>query len=506
MPKGLVPLTVAAPGYFGLNTQQSGSVLPPGWATILQNAVFDEEGRMACRHGSQQINATEISGFPTVEVVHEYIDNTGLKVNILAADNKIFKEVAGTITDVSGTITTPTANNWQFVNFNGWCVGFQENHAPIVTTSASTPAFADSGGTQYNGSMALAAYGRLWTVLDNTLYYSDLLINNFTGGSSGTFDLAKYWPNGMDTAVAIADFNGFLVVLGRESLIVYRDADDVSSMSIVEGISGTGCISRDSVQAIGKDLLFLSSTGLRTLGRTIKDESMPLTDISYHVRDDLLAKASSIDTSYIRSCFNRQEGFYLLSLPGVGLSYMFDLKKPNPDGSWRISTWDYAPTALMYTEGLDMLLSVGGGYLSTYSNFKDEIASDETGGSSYNINFEGVWNDFGEDYSSFLKILKSVNVMGSGTTGTDVSFKWAVDYASTFHTRALTFNATPPAQYGIAQYAIDVYSNTGDFERVRGSLQRAGQVIKVGLFAKIDGNRFAVQRIDVLAKTGRIGI
>ena len=513
MSKPLIPLTVQAPGFLGLNTQQSGSVLPPGWATKLENFVFDDSGRIASRNGTTQQNGTVITSSPTVKAIHEYIDASGNIVNILACDNKIYKEVAGTMTDVSGTITTPTDDQWQFVNFNGWCVGFQAGHIPIVSTSATTPAFADSGGTQYNGSMGLSAYGRLWTVLSGTLYYSDLLINNFTGGSSGNFDLAKYWPNGMDEAVALADFNGFLVVFGKESIIVYENADDVNTMAIVEGIDGIGCPYRDSVQVVGKEIVFMSSTGLRGLGRTLVDGSMPLSDYSKNVRDNLLAFVGAETAVAVKSAYNRDKGFYLLSLPTAGISYMFDVKLPQQDQSWRATTWDIAPTALSYTQGLKLEMAVEDGYLSEYTGWRDGDDSSGVGGAAYTIDFEGVWNDFNagseaqQPVGALLKIPKTVSVLASGSSGNAVVFKWALDYSSVFSNVNLDFNTASIAKYNVAKYNLtDNYGSPTAFERQRASLAGTGQVIKIGVLTTINESSFALQRIDVLAKLGRIGI
>ena len=44
-----VPLT--APGFRGLNTQASATLMPPDWATVLNNAVIDRFGRIASRKG-----------------------------------------------------------------------------------------------------------------------------------------------------------------------------------------------------------------------------------------------------------------------------------------------------------------------------------------------------------------------------------------------------------------------------------------------------------------------
>jgi hypothetical protein len=505
MAKDLVPLTIGAPGFLGLNTQQSGSILPPGWATKLTNFVFDDVGRIASREGSQQVNGTVITNTPTVKATHEYIDASGNVLHIVACDNKIYKEVSGTMTDISGTITTPTADNWKFVNFNGWCVGMQASHAPVVlTTTGGT--FADSGGTQYNGETVLSAYGRLWTVSGNELKYSDLLLNNFTGGSSGAFDLSKFWPNGMDTATALVDFNGLLIVFGKQSIIIYENADDVSNMAIVEGISGIGCVARDTVQVVGNDVVFLSDSGLRSLSRSIQEESMPMTDISKHVRDSLVADFVDETSIEVKSVYNEIDGFYLISLPTAGKSYYFDLKFPNEDGTWKATTWDIAPTALSFSSANVMYMAVDAGYISKYTGYRDGDSSAGSGGSAYTIDYEGVWNDFGDEVSNYLKILKSVSVLGAGTPSSSVSFKWAVDYEQVFRSRSLTFNSTPPAAYGTAQYSVDVFAATGSFERVRSNLSVTGQVMIYGITATISGSSFALQRMDVLAKIGRLSL
>jgi hypothetical protein len=87
-----------------------------------------------------------------------------------------------------------------------------------------------------------------------------------------------------------------------------------------------------------------------------------------------------------------------------------------------------------------------------------------------------------------------------------VSFKWALDYSLTFDTRNITFGNAVPTQYGIGQYDVDSYSISGDFTRKRGAMASTGQVIKIGLAATIQDSEFAVQRIDVLAKIGRLAL
>lgn len=504
----LIPLTVAAPGFFGLNTQNAGSVLPPGWATKALNCIYDDVGRLAARNGYKHNHATVVSGSPTVRAVHEYIDAAGLTLKIFAADNKIWKEVSGTVTEITNSITTPTGDNWQFANFNGTCVGYQENHAPITMASTVATGFTNAGGTQHNGSMVLSAYGRLWTVSGNTLYYSDLLINDYSGAGSGSFDLAQYWPDGMDEAVALADFNGGLIVFGKHSILVYENADEVANMVLYEGLSGIGCPYRDTVKVVGDDLVFLSDSGLRSFKRAFTEKRMPMTDISQHVRDELLSDLVAETEVQVKGVYNETEGFYALALPTTGTTYYFDHRFTNEDGTWRALTWDLAPTAWHYTQDNVLLLAATAGYLSTYTGFNDAVASDGTGGATYTYDFEGVWNDFGEEVGTLIKIPKNVSILAAGTPGGTVNFKWAFDYVDTFSNVTLGFSGDSPPTWGgnFTWGGAYTYVSGAEFERVRAPIGSAGQVIKIGITTTIDTFTFALQRIDVLAKIGRQGL
>lgn len=518
MSKQLIPLSIAAPGFLGLNTQQAGSILPVGWATRLTNAVFDDVGRIGSRKGTTRLHSSAQAGTPTNRSLFEYVEQNGTTVTIFAGGNKIWKEALGTVTDITGTITTPTADNWQFANFNNMCVGYQASHEPIVMeTQASTFIDAtDLGGTDtkvmQNGNIGFSGFGRTWTVVGNTLYYSDLLIHSYDGGSSGNLDLGKFWPNGMDEAVAIDEFAGLLVVFGKKSIIIYENPDDVGNMSILEGISNMGAMGRDTVQAVGKDLVFLSTTGLRSLSRSVQKEEMPLTDLSSHVRGDLVSAALDEVPAYMTSVYNSVDGFVLYSFPTVGKSFYFDLKFPNEDGSWKATTWDLAPTALMFSRDNVMHMAVTDGYVSQYISSKDDNTIGTTDGASYLFDYEGVWNDLSQDQpevAPLLKIPKTVSVLANSGASGGATFKWAFDYSSAMSTLPLTFTPSDFDRYdGVSTYNTTyTYSATqGEFERIRGSMSQSGQVIKTGLTILIDGEAFALQRIDILVKLGRQAI
>ena len=80
--------TIAAPGFFGLNTQDSSVQLSSGFALEANNCVIDQYGRIGARKGWTKVNS---SAFNTghVRTIHELVKADG-NLTFAAADNKIY--------------------------------------------------------------------------------------------------------------------------------------------------------------------------------------------------------------------------------------------------------------------------------------------------------------------------------------------------------------------------------------------------------------------------------
>lgn len=484
MARPLVPLTINAPGVYGLNKQGGDGVLPVGWATKAENLIYNSVGRLASRKGTKDrlLAANDFSG--AVTVGHEYIDASNSKSIIYVDDTAIYEENGNGLTDLTNGMTVAP---YKFVNFNGKCVGHHPDNAPIEAATVGGT-FSLAGGTQYNGDDVLSAWGRLWIIDGNTLRYSDLLINSFAGGSSGSFDLASYWPNGMDSAVALAEWNDFLVVFGRKAIIIYENPDDpTTSMAIADIIEGFGCIARDSVQQVGSDLVFLSGSGVRALGRTIQEKSLPQRDISRNVRDYVVGLASNTET--IKSLYSENERFYLLSFKDAGVVMCFDMSRRLDDGSYRATEWSLAITDMFVLQDRTVILITSNGATSQSTNYEgylDNVMSDGAGGETYDIDYEGVWNDFGQEVSHREKILKSLTTLIGGVNGDTATVKWAVDYVDSFDTETITFPSINNAAAGIKR-----------------PMTKSGEVAKIGLSSTIYGTEKTLKRFNVMAKLGR---
>ena len=560
----LVDFSIQAPGFYGLNKQNSGDILPSGWATEAINFVFDDVGRLASRNGTQYVNATAISATPNVQTIHEYIDVAGNSTIILAAGNKIYYVNGSTLTDITGSISI-TADHWQFVNFNGNVVGIQDNHNPIIykgsgtftylvdehTTWAASTAYVvgdlvvptttsdyylycstagTSSGTEpiWNttegstttdgtatwtahkipvGSASIAAGGRLWILEGTTLRYSDILIPYIfdTTNVANQFDLKTVWRNGMDVGQALAEFNGHLCIFGRKTITVYQGYDDVTTMSLVENLGGIGIIGRDTLQDIGTDILYLSNTGVRSLGRTIQEKSMPIHDISKNIRQYLINKIFSETASEIKSNYDPKRGMYLLTLPTDGTVFVFDVRQPMQDGTFKVTEWDVVYSSIH--SAIDGTMYIGSaGYIAKYLGYTDNKLYDATGGSTYDVSFESAWTDFGEEAASRLKLPKRASLTLYGGSGQEFLFKWAFDYSGTFNSANITIAAGTPSEYGIAEYNIAEYSGGLDFNNLKRNLSKTGRIMKVGMSSTVSGRTIALQRLSVQSQLGRMVI
>jgi hypothetical protein len=512
----MIPLSTAAPGFLGLNKQQSGDVLPTGWATRADHLVIDEVGRLAKRKGSREQSTNTLTGDDIV-TQFVYQDNSGNELRIVTQDNKIYKQTGtgGVFTDISGSITTPTADNWKFQNFNGKCVGWQVGHAPILL-SAVTGTFVDlptGTGTVPNGVTVLAAWGRLWVLDNDTLYYSDLLLEgNWSGGTAGSTLLNNVWPGGVDVPVALAEFNGHLVIFGKESIIIYSGpadpASEFSTFAKVEGIEGTGCASRDTVQNIGRDLAWISPDGVRTLGRVIQEKSMPSNDAAPHVRDYVVGLIGTSTDEIMKSAYVPELGMYLVSFDTTVL--VFDLRQKLSNGGFRVTEWPGTWRALAKDRnGSFIFTEVDSGQTLQYTGELDNVPAAGGGGDNIVFDYEGPWSDFASEAKEVgpnLKILKRVKIYLFGGAGTTLTFKWAVDYNPTFNATTIAIPEATGAAWGTAVWDTDVWAAGLNFKEVASHISKSGRVTKFGVTASVAGVEIAINRIDLFAKLGKLSL
>ena len=378
----------------------------------------------------------------------EFTKRDGTKIVFSTGNNKIFTGTTS-LTDVTNSMTI-SANNWKIVSFNGDAYFFQRGHDALeYTTSAGTIGVLSSDAPDANEGCA--AFGRLWAgdVTGNkyTLFFSDTLDgDDWTGGTSGSLDLTTVWPTGFDEIVAIREFNNFLVIFGKQSILLYSGASAPASMVLADVITGIGCIARDSVQDTGTDLIFLSDSGVRSLGRTIQEKSNPIGNVSKNVRDDIIQR-TGLETGNIKSTYSPENAFYLLFFPSSSLVFCFDMRGTLEDGSNRVTTW---PSTKI------------------------------------------LCGSIGSDGTVFL--------------GTSLVLNWGYDYTEAYTKQALTISNSNIAEYGIAEYNTSEaeYSASIIVEDAKVKSTGSGAVATIGVDAIINGRSLSIQELKTEALIGKL--
>jgi len=503
MAQPLQSINLVAPGFKGVNTEDSPIAQDPSFADVADNAVIDKRGRIASRKGIEVLTTdkTEL-GADYIHRIHHFYDESNNNVIFSAGNNKILTGTT-TLVDATPGSYTITDNNWKIVNFNNKAYFFQRGYDPLVYDNATglrtfTTVNSTATAATLKCNDAVAAFGRLWIADNSTerqvVYWSDLLIgNDFTGGSSGSINVSKAWGDGHDEIVAIATHNNLLVIFGEHSILVYQNATSPASMSLADTISGVGCIDRNSVQSIGTDILFMSDSGLRSLGRTIQEKSLPISDLSLNVKTELI-NVIDAETLPVTSIYSPENAFYLIGFPSQSTIYCFDLKGRLENNSYRVTRWTSVShkSFARHTDGTLYIGTSDG--IGTYSGYLDNT-------SKYRFRYFSPALTFGD--SSKTKIVKKIKPTLIGANEETIFVKWAYDFKTAFKNYEISVGNQVPAYYGVSEYTVGTF--TGGILTTKPTVHTTGSggVVTIGLESDINGSILSIQEINVLALIGK---
>ena len=532
-------------GVNGLNTQSNPATLDPSWLTKAENVVIRESGRIALRKGLKQ----KIVPIGTaIASLVEHRDQSTDKI-FASYGTSIYTVDFGSPTaafpssgdDVKHTVAD-TTGDWQFVNFNDRLHCFHTGVIPQRydgslgvdskwTAHATDPASISS---LFDPSCGMGYYGRIWAggvaEAKDVVYYSNLLDgDDWTGGDTGLIDLAKVW--GTDEIVALAPFYGKLVIFGKNNIVIYDSPTVVGSLAVNEVIRGIGLVSRDTVQAIGDDLVFLSSTGLRSLARTTEKDKLPLQDLSLNIKDTLIRNIGN--STNVKSVYVESEGIYIMSFVDKNINYIFDFKHGTPNGAPRITTWtfdsDREPASLAYTNLYGLLVGQQDGGLAGYERYFDTDAAAADGGgvtytdTSYTSEIQTVWLNLGD--SVIAALLKRFFMIIEGGNGATVCMKYYKDFSpvssdstcvtlspvttgTAFLWGATTslYGATTAAHThdSAVHTASATYRPIYGLKEYRMPLLGSAKHLKIAIDIQSNGFDLAIQALTLLHKQGKI--
>jgi hypothetical protein len=501
MAQELKSINLVAPAFKGINTEDSPLAQDPSFAEIADNAVIDKRGRIAARKGHVVITTDKTAlGSGSIRAIREFKRSSGSNVILSVGNNKIFTGTT-TLTDATPGSYTITADNWKIVNFNDKAYLFQASHAPLVYDGTSVVRLDSVSGAAgvVQGNEVLSAYGRLWvtglSTSPSTIYWSDLLIgHDYSGGTSGSIDISKVWPDGYDEIVGLAAHNGLLIIFGKHSIVVYEGAEAPATMALADTVAGVGCVDRDTIQYTGTDVLFLSHTGLKSFGRTIQEKSLPLSSLSGNITKDII-NALQTENTFFRSAYSPEEGFYLLTFVGQDNTYCFDVRGTTENGSYRVTRWPSTGfAAYERLENGDLQIGTSNG-ISKYVGYQDN-------GLGYRFKYYSPSLTFGD--SARIKILKKLKPTLVGANNATVFMKWAYDFDTTYATAEFTVGDQITGFFGESEYTTVEF--TGGALTNQRSLNATGYgtSVVVGLEAEIDGSQLSLQEINVMALIGKL--
>jgi hypothetical protein len=510
--------SVRAPGFLGLNLQDSVANLDAGYALEADNCIVDQKGRIGSRRGWKAL--TSSIGSYDIESIAEFIDYTDTSTVFACANKKIYRLDGQTLTEITysgdgdfNATDEITANNWKQVSLNGRHYFFQEGHKTLVyDPDVSTEnynvvneviayqAFSESLGTCPEASTAISAYGRIWAAGmandKDLLCFSDLLDGNvWATGTAGTLDVATVWADGSDAIQALAAFNNYLFIFGKRQILIYRGAEDPSTMYLEDIVKGIGCVARDTVAYTGSDVIFLSEVGVMSLLRTIQEKSAPLRDLSMNVRDELVANINSEQKASIKSAYYARDAFYILHLPSTGKTYCFDTRRPMENGGLRVTTWTGINPKAIAAISDNKLLFGKSGVIGLYFGYSDN-------GNPYTFSYKST--HFEMDRPTNLKILKKVGGVFIGGNNQEITTKWAYNYEEVMEEATANLKSEKVAEYGIDEYGIGEYSDGTVLDDITVNTTGNGDTVQIGFEAIINGIFVSLQRIDVFYKFGKI--
>lgn len=527
----LFPITLTTPAFQGVNLEQQASILGPEWATVLDNAVFDDSGRPATRKGWASITTSAGSGI--IMRVFEYYKADGSSEMIASTDATIYDSLDSTPVDIDGGLTI-TDGNIKFVNFNDKVIAFGigTGSLPAVRTTGN---FADitvttqsQGATDPGGTIGTSAFGRIWVADTDgkTLRYSALLDETrwADADGGGIIDFSNVWPAGQDNIVAIEEFQGDLIVFGSNNTVIMTDGKgsalgiEPTDLYVSDTIPGMGALTQFGIARTAGELWILTSTGVVSLQRELTQRSTGTTNLSKNQQSQMISLiAAETDINDITLEYSPNQAFVVCNFPSSNKQVVYDVRLPLQDGTFRATTWTSDLQTCTYERKNQRLLgSLTGavGEVMNYANFDDN-------GTAFIFDYESGWLDLGEELNVLLKFVKRLTSFVFVQQNTAVTHKVAYDFGRSEFTLQKSVTGGKVAEWGTFEWGANGVYDVNDAQAVAGTdvaewsgsvlirtidapLGGSGQYIKVGIAVNTSSGSFSLQQLNVYAKVGRL--
>jgi len=575
---------IRAPGFQGLNTELSPINGDPEFALVADNVVVDQIGRLIAREAfrdylsltaqdnpeiikmkQQATEHDELHGIHRQSPIwiYRYGSTRDVEINariprgmgivsrkgrqIELEENAQYggaMEQDGAVVEL--TVPAGDLQTAELVEFKDEMFLFAKgipfsrlDGTAFTTVSAQVTALDGTKVSDIDGDIAVSAYGRLWvsgvndnyheihysSLLDETQWYDASDVDSSTGNTGGVINVREYWPVESDTIVGIHAHNGFLLVFGRNSILVYANAnsgDPAGENGIVlqDAISNVGLVRRDAICNIGTDVLFVDDSGVRSIGRVIQEKSNPIGEPSLNIRRELqevIKTELSLDPfwSGIKMEYMPSKSLAIMLFTGLRIAYVLHLNMPSKTGGMKITRW----TECFWNDSCEVkgadgdLIYLGGKVNKGLLKYQGYIQGSETSGDPqpYIMRYESMALALGQSPMQ-TAIPKSVHMvcMGEFVPG-QANALWGFSDRM-IGSREFQIEVTGGSEYNVNEFTDDgteelagYYPDGGPYYKgYKINTTGSGELFRVGLEVKIQGGRYALQEIDINSAIGRL--
>lgn len=580
-------VAIRSPGYEGLNTELSPINGDPEFALVADNCVVDQIGRLTTRLAfcdylkfPSKINAELIKVIPHT-IGRDDVHGTEQEVPLFVYREGDVEEVEFTNLIPTGDrksepvkrgrsleITGPAVYGCAYENsgaitevalpsgyssdlMTAQLVGFKETsflfskNKPFCRLEADefkpVPAEVIAGDgskvSNIDGDIAISAYGRLWvtgvngnyheihysSLLDETKWY-DASDTAGANGDGGVIDVREYWPVDSDSIVNIHAHNGLLLVFGRQSILVYANADSgnpagENGLQLQDAISNVGLVRRDAICNIGTDVLFVDESGVRSIGRVVQEKSNPITEASLNVRreiQEIITQEIALDQRWsgVKMEYIPSKSLAVMLCCGLRLAYVFHLNMPSKTGGLKVTRWTncfWNDTAECKTNTGDIVYLAGKPRRGLLK-YEGYVEHDEDGDMKpYVYRYESMAMALGGNTmqtvipKSIYYVCMGEKVVGSANAIWGFSDKMVSN-------REFQIDIEGTSRYNINEFSEDgVDPNSAWYEQgdshyggYKINTNGSGQLFRVGLEIKVQGGRYALQEFDINSAVGRL--
>ena len=498
------------------------------------------------RKRAVQFGLPELSGNIQYSVMTYDYDTEGLLATSVPADYQNETLLTGHFVNFAAEDVT-TGNDRLLLFVKGKQFLRLDNDVDFNVVDAN---WTDGAGNKYpiDGDIAISAYGRVWVtgvggdyhqihysaLLDETTWYTEDPNAEVDFNDAGIIDVREYWPVDGDSIVNIHAHNGFLIVFGRNSILVYANADSGTPAGVLgqadsgifleDTISNVGLVRRDAICNIGTDVLFVDDSGLRSLGRVIQEKSTPLQEPSLNIRRELQEVIKeelqgSVSLSAIKLEYLSSESLVVLLLSSLKIAYVFHLNMPSKTGGMKVTRWTdcFWNDSIELKRGQEDIILLAGKPTKGLLKYDGYLQGPSEGTPEpYVMRYESMALSIGSSpWQTAIPKSLSYVCMGEFIPGganalwgfsdkliDSREFQIEVDGGSEFNVNE--FGNTDGGSPGPTELAGYYLKGGPYYKDYKINTTGSGQLFRVGMEVNVQGGRYALQEIIINAAIGRI--